>query len=78
MELGIVSNEGKYTFEPFDIFQAPGDTPDEFVHEEPNTIEDWGVDTDIRMRITVIGDNLDQLTDGSIDLYLFTKAMKPS
>lgn len=77
VELGIVGAEGKYSFEPFDIFQAPGDTPDEFFHEEPNTVEDWGSDTDIRMRITVVGDNLDQLTTGSIDLFIFTKPMKP-
>lgn len=75
VELGIVGNEGIYSFEPFDILQAPGDTI--LVNEEPNAIEDWNADTDIRMRITAIGDNLDQLTTGSIDLFIFTKAMKP-
>lgn len=75
VELGIVGNEGIYTFEPFDILQAPGDAI--LVNEEPNAIESWSVDTDIRMRITAIGGNLDTLTTGSIDLYIFTKAMKP-
>ena len=75
VELGIVGDEGVYTFEPFDILQAPGDTV--FTNEEPNAIENMNADTDIRMRITAIGDNLDTLTTGSIDLFIFTKAMKP-
>ena len=77
VELGIAGDEGKYTFDPFDIFQAPGDTPDEFLHEEPNTIEDMVSDVDIVMRITSTGDDLDQLNAGSIDLFIFTKSMKP-
>ena len=75
VELGIVGNEGIYMFEPFDILQATGDTI--LINEEPNAIENWNSDTDIRMRITAIGDDLDQLTTGSIDLFIFTKAMKP-
>lgn len=75
VEIGIVGDEGKYTFEPFDIFIAPGD--DELTNEEPNAIEDWNNDVDIIMRITAVGDNLDQLTTGSIDLFIFTKSMKP-
>ena len=75
VELGIVGDEGKYVFEPFDILQAPGD--DVLINEEPNTIEDWNNDTDIVMRVTAVGDNLDQLTNGSIDLFIFTKSMKP-
>ena len=75
VELGIVGDEGIYSFEPFDILQAPGDTI--LRNAEPNVIENWNADTDIRMRITVIGDNLDQLTTGSIDLFIFTKRMKP-
>ena len=62
-------------FEPFDILQAVGDTI--LINEEPNAIENMNADTDIRMRITAIGDNLDTLTTGSIDLFIFTKAMKP-
>ena len=75
VELGIVGDEGKYVFEPFDIFQAPGDKI--LRPEEPNTIEDWNNDVDIIMRITSVGDNLDQLIAGSIDLYIFTKSKKP-
>ncbi len=75
VELGIVGDEGKYTFDPIDIFQAPGDSILE--NEEPNTIEDFNNDVDIVMRITSTGDNLDQLVTGSIDLYIFTKSMKP-
>ncbi len=75
VEIGIVGELDKYVFEAFDILQAPGDTI--FINELLNVIENWNADTDIRMRITVIGDNLDQLTTGSIDLFIFTKAMKP-
>jgi len=75
IELGIVGNEGKYTFEPIDIDVAPGD--DILVNEEPNTIEDFNNDVDIVMRITTQGANLDQLDTGSIDLYIFSKSMKP-
>lgn len=77
VELGIVGNEGKYTFDPFDIFQAPGNTPDDVADEQPNTFENFSSDTDIIMRITSTGDDLDQLATGSIDLYIFTKSMIP-
>ena len=76
VQFGIVGNEGKYTFEPIDITVAPGD--DILENEEPNTIEDWNNDVDLVMRITSTGANLDQLNAGSIDLYIFTKSMKPS
>lgn len=75
IELGIVGDEGKYTFEPFDVFVAPGGTI--FFPEEPNTIEDMDNDVDIIMRVTSVGDDLDQLTTGSIDLFIFTKSMTP-
>ena len=75
IELGIVGDEGKYTFEPFDVFVAPGGTI--FFPEEPNTIEDMDNDVDIVMRVTAVGGNLNTLTSGSIDLFIFTKSMKP-
>lgn len=75
VEIGIVGDEGKYMFEVFDILQAPGDSI--LINEEPKVIEDWNNDVDIIMRITAVGDNLDQLTTGSIDLFIFTKPMKP-
>lgn len=74
--LGIVGNESKYLpFDPFDIFQSPGELI--IADEEPTTIESMDNDVDIVMRITSVGDNLDQLSAGSIDLFIFTKSMKP-
>ena len=75
VEFGIVGDEGKYNFEPIDIFQAPGD--DVLENEEPKTIEDWNNDVDLIMRIKSVGDDLDKLNAGSIDLFIFTKSMKP-
>ena len=75
VQFGIVGNEGKYTFEPIDITVAPGD--DVLENEEPNTIEDWNNDVDLVMRIKSTGADLDKLDAGSIDLFIFTKSMKP-
>lgn len=75
VELGIVGDEGKYTFEPFDVFQATGATV--FRNEEPNTIEDMENDVDIIMRVSAVGDDTAALTSGSIDLFIFTKSMIP-
>ena len=75
IELGIVGDEGKYSVETFDVFQAPSDTI--FNIEAPDTMEDIASDVDVRMRVTAQGDNLDQLNAGSIDLYIFTKSMIP-
>lgn len=74
--LGIVGDESKYLpFDPLDIFQAPGGLA--IADEEPTTIESMDNDTDIVMRITSTGDDLDKLAFGSINLFIFTKSMIP-
>ena len=74
-ELGITGDLSKYMFEPFDIFQVVGDTifnPVEVV----NSHENFGSVTSIRAKVKSTGANLDQLTAGTIDYYLFIEKIK--
>ncbi len=73
-ELGIAGELSKYSFEPFDVFQAVGDTM--FFQEGVDTVESWGSTTSIRGNMRSVGANLDQLTAGKVDYYLFVEKVK--
>lgn len=73
-ELGITGELSKYSFEPFDIFQAASDTV--FFQEGVDTVESWGSATSIRGNMRSVGTNLDQLSAGKINYYLFIVKVK--
>lgn len=73
-ELGIAGELDKYMFEAFDILQATGDTV--FNMGVINVVENFGSSTSIRASMKSVGANLDQLSAGKIDYYLFTEKVK--
>lgn len=74
VEMGIGGELDKYVFKPHDILQAVGDKI--FSDNEINKLEDWNNVTSIRANIRSVGGDLDTLTTGSIDFYIFTKPVK--
>ena len=74
-EVGIagVGNENKYA-DPFDIKQAPGGKI--FTHDINDIIEDFEFSTSIKATIKSVDDTLDQLTQGTIDYYIYIEQFK--
>jgi len=73
-ELGIAGELDKYMFEAFDVLQATGDTV--FNMGVVNVVENFGSSTSIRANMRSVGANLDQLSAGKIDYYLFVEKIK--
>jgi hypothetical protein len=67
ISVGIASDLDKYQAD-FDVFQATGNTV--FDHTESGFIENMGSATSIRVNLTVTGANIDQLTAGSVDIWI--------
>lgn len=70
-ELGIAGELSKYMFEAFDVFQAAGDTV--FFQETVDTVETFGGTTSIRGNMRSVGADLDQLSAGKIDYFLYVE-----
>lgn len=66
MTLGLSGALDKYS-NKFDIFQAVGNTV--FQNADFRGIEDFGSATSLRIALTAVGANLDQLSAGSVDIY---------
>lgn len=73
-ELGIVGELDKYMFEAFDVFQTVDDKV--FGLGVVNVVENWGSATSIRGNMKSIGANLDQLSAGKIDYYVYIEKIK--
>lgn len=73
-ELGIAGELDKYMFEAFDVFQSISDAI--FNMSVVNVVENFGSATSIRANMRSVGANLDQLTTGKIDYYLFVEKVK--
>jgi len=67
VSIGITGNFTKYSA-LFDVFQAPGNTVQQFSTNAGT--EDHGAATSIRIQATSSGDDLDQATTGSVDVWL--------
>ena len=72
VSVGITGSANKYSLD-FDVFQATGDQ----VFESAQTLgpEDFGSATSIRLFATSTGDNLDQATAGSVDVYILKSSL---
>lgn len=67
VNVGISGNLNKYAG-PFDVFQAVGDTV--FSVNSILSVEDFGSTTSIRLQAVSTGANLDQATQGEVDVYV--------
>ena len=72
-EVGIVAELDRY-IDPHDVFQAIGNKI--FSDNVLNKMEDFVLATSIRANMRSIGANLDQLTDGEVDYYIYIKQFK--
>ncbi len=75
VKVGIVGELDRYVDE-FDVFQAPGGTPDKFSHNVLNIVEDFVAALGVRANMRSVGDNLDQLAAGDIDFYFYIEQFK--
>lgn len=75
ISVGIASDLDKHGG-PFDVYQAVGDTVFDF--SSTFGIEDFGSATSIRIAAESTGDDLDQLTAGSVDIYVFKSVLPTS
>lgn len=73
-EVGITGELAKFMFEPFDVLQDADDTT--FTMEVVNAVENFGSATSLRANMRSVGDDLDQLSTGKIDYYLFIEKVK--
>jgi len=69
VEIGVSGNTDKYA-NPFDVFQASGNT----VRSVNNVLDvpNFGATTDVIVTATSVGANLDQASAGSVDVYIRT------
>lgn len=67
VSVGISGNFTKYAA-AFDVFQATGNTT--FGFNNLQNMENFGSTTSIRAQATATGANLDQATQGSVDIYV--------
>jgi len=73
MSVGIAGNLVKYA-PAFDVFQAAGNTV--FQDSEITGVEDFGSSTSIRLAATSVGANLDQLTQGVLEVRLLVSKIR--
>lgn len=73
LSVGIASNLDKYS-SAFDVFQAAGSSVGQAT--AAFDFEDFVSSTSIRVAATSVGANLDQSTDGSVDIYVLWGAME--
>ncbi len=73
VEVGISGEFDRYV-DPFNIFQAVGNKL--FSPNELNKLEDFGVTTSVKANVRSIGANLDQLTAGTLDFYIYIERIK--
>lgn len=72
LSIGLAGALDKYLL-PFDVFQAPGNSAKDAV--SLFAVEsDIGI-TSIRIAATAVGDNLDQLTQGSVDIWIMKSVL---
>lgn len=72
LSVGLVGQLDKYLL-PFDVFQAVGDTVQESV--SLFAIESDSGATSIRIAATAVGANLDQLSAGSVDVWIMKSVL---
>ena len=73
IEVGITGEFDRYA-DPFNIFQAVGNKI--FSHNSLNKLEDFGVTTSIKANVRSVGADLDQLTAGTIDFFIYIERIK--
>lgn len=72
VSVGISGNDPKYA-SAFDVFQAPGDTVAQL--SSSAGFEDFANPVTITITATSTGDTLDNASDGSVDIYVYTKSI---
>lgn len=73
VSVGITGEADRYS-SAFDVFQAIGDTV--FDQSGPSAdVEDFGSATSVRIFAESTGDDLDQTTAGSVDVWVLTSAL---
>lgn len=73
VEVGVSGEFDRYT-DPHNIFQAIGNKI--FSHNVLNKLEDFVISTSVKANVRSIGANLDQLTDGTLDFYIYIEQIK--
>lgn len=73
VEVGISGEFDRYV-DPFNILQAVGNKI--LSHNVLNKVEDFTITTSIKANVRSVGANLDQLTDGTIDFYIYIERIK--
>lgn len=73
VEAGIAGELDRYV-DAHDILQATGDTV--FSDNDLGAIENWNTPTSIRANFRTGGANIDDLTDGVVDFYIFAQPRK--
>jgi len=66
-DVGITGDLTRY-LALFDLLAAVADTT--FNQSISNELHDFGAVTSLRLQLTAVGANLDQLTDGDVDVYI--------
>ena len=75
VEVGIVGELDKYSFAPFDIFQAVAPQAFDGMNVV-NAVENFNATTSIRANVRSVDANLNSLTQGNVDFFIFTQKVK--